>query len=414
MRKSLAVTILTFVAFALMPNCRSLPEPVNAPLLARAHSIAKDALVVDTHIDTPSSLVNNSRDLSVRQSAGHFDFPRAVEGGLKLAFMVAFVPQEETDAKGLAEQQLRTVEYLVRAAPDKFVLIRSAADASKLPGDSRVGLAIGVENGAAIGSSLGNLAGFAEAGVCYITLTHTDHNQIGDSSGEDDPKWNGLSPFGRQVVLEMQKLGLMIDISHVSDSTFYQVLDLVDVPVIASHSGCRALTPGHIRNMSDDMLRAISSNGGVVQIAFGSWFLKNEYKALEDVYWTKYEKYLSDQNVQDFSPTAQAYLNGAQLTSRMGTSSDIADHIDHAVRIAGVEHVGLGSDFDGVIATPADVPDVSGYPAVIAELLRRGYSEGDIRKILGENLLRVWRTVEDYALEHTQQGHSTDGATRRG
>jgi membrane dipeptidase len=244
-------------------------------------------------------------------------------------------------------------------------------------------------------------------------LTSTEHNQIGDSSGEDKLKWNGLSPFGRSVVLEMQKLGLMIDVSHMSDSTFFQVLNLVDVPVIASHSGCRALTPGDMRNMSDDMLRRIASNGGVVQIPFGSCFLKNEYKALEDVHWAQYEYYLSDQNVQDFCPLAQAYLSGAQMTSRMGTISDIADHIEHAVRIAGIEHVGLGSDFDGVISTPVDASDVSGYPAVIVELLRREYLEADIRKILGENLMRVWRNVENYAREHTQQNASADAARPR-
>jgi membrane dipeptidase len=401
------------VALTSILDCRSRTGPAEASLQARARNIAQRQLLIDTHIDAPSALLNYPRDLSERQLVGHFDYSRAVEGGLKLAFMVAFVPQEETDPRGLAERQVRMVEDWVRAAPEEFVLVRSANEASKLPSGSRVGLALGLENGAAIGSDIGSLTGLAELGVRYITLTHTEHNQIGDSSGETDSRWGGLSPFGRLVVLEMQRLGLMIDVSHVSDSTFYQVLDLVDVPVIASHSGCRCLTPGHMRNMSDDMLRAIAANRGVVQVAFGSYFLKNEYRELEDAYWTEYEKYLSDQNVKDFSPPAQAYLSGVQMTSRVGTVVDVADHIDHAVRIAGIDHVGFGSDFDGVIATPTDVPDVSAYPAVIAELLRRGYSETDIKKILGENFLRVWLTVENYALNRTQQDAPADAAESR-
>ncbi len=388
-------TLLVVIPAALASGSPAVP--VDSTLAARARSMAREYLLVDTHLDTPSGLLNYPRDLSGHRSVGHFDYPRAVAGGLNLAFMVAFVPQGEADPKGFAEPQLEMVEEWVREAPGKFVLIHSADDASELVGGSRVGLALGLENGAAIGSNLENLEALAKRGVRYITLTHINHNHVGDSSGEPSPKWNGLSPFGRQVVLEMQRLGLMIDVSHVSDSTFYQVLDLVDVPVMASHSGCRGLTPGHMGNMSDEMLRALAANGGVLQVGFGSYFLNNEYKVIEDAYWMEYEEYLVDENIKDFSTTAQAYLSGAQMTSRMGTAADIVDHIDHAVRTAGIDHVGFGSDFDGVIATPTDVRDVSAYPAVIEELLRRGYAEADIRKIMGENLLRVWRAVEDYA-----------------
>ena len=246
-----------------------------------------------------------------------------------------------------------------------------------------------------------NISYFANRGVKYITLTHSKHNQMGDSSGENKPKWNGLSPFGQLAVIEMQKKGVMIDVSHVADSTYYQVLDLVNVPVIASHSSCRKLTSDYERNMTDDMLRALAKNGGVIQINFGAAFLKPEYKDLNDKLWITYEKYLEKHNIADFSGKAAAYLDHWQSVIKLGSVRDLVDHIDHAVKVAGIDHVGLGSDFDGVIPTPTDVPDVSGYPKVVAELLKRGYSETDIQKILSGNILRVWKEVELYSNEHT-------------
>ncbi|MGQ0698040.1 MAG: dipeptidase [Panacagrimonas sp.] len=395
-------TLLLATASLTLLGCAIQPGP-GGPLAIRAQAIAQNSLLIDTHIDTPTRLINHVEDVSGRTPGGQFDYERARAGGLKVAFMVAFVPQadkSDEEAKKHAELLLNMVDNWVQAAPDKFTLVRSADEAAKLVEGSQVGLALGLENGSALGSDLSNVAYFAGRGIRYITLTHTRNNQIGDSSGEVVGKWSGLSPFGGQAVLEMQRQGVMIDVSHVADSTFYQVLELARVPVIASHSSCRELTPGYLRNMDDDMLRAIAKNGGVVQIAFGAQFLKNEYKALEDTRFVGYQKYLSDAGVKLFSPVAQDRLNVLQATMRAGTAMDVADHIDHAVKIAGIDHVGFGSDFDGILSTPTDVPDASAYPAVIAELLRRGYSEPDIKKILGENLMRVWRAVEAYSREH--------------
>jgi len=292
------------------------------------------------------------------------------------------------------------VEDWVQKSPEKFSLVHSASETTQLINNAKVGLAIGLENGSAIGTDLSNIAYFAKRGVNYITLTHSKHNQIADSSGEDKPRWNGLSPFGRRTVLEMQKQGVMIDVSHVADSTFFQVLDLVNVPVIASHSSCRKLTPEFKRNMTDDMLNALAKNGGVIQINFGASFLRPKYKAFNDQVWDNYGAYLRKNDSKDFTSKGAAYLDHWQSIIKLGSVKDVVDHIDHAVKVAGINHVGIGSDFDGVVLTPTDVPDVSAYPAVIAELLRRGYSEVDIEKILSGNVMRVWRAAESYAKRH--------------
>jgi membrane dipeptidase len=385
-------------------SCSSL-EPTKDVLIAiESQRIAQKSLIIDTHIDTPSRLMNYPLDISKRTTGGHFDFERASEGGLNLAFMSLFVPQiyeNDQEAKNHAVQLLQMIEGWVQEHPNKFSLVRSVSDTKQLLMSPKVGLAIGLENGAAIGSDLSNISYFANRGVKYITLTHSKHNQMGDSSGENKPKWNGLSPFGQLAVIEMQKKGVMIDVSHVADSTYYQVLDLIDVPVIASHSSCRKLTPDYKRNMTDEMLRALAKNGGVIQINFGAAFLKPEYKDLNDKLWITYEKYLENHNIADFSGKAAAYLDHWQSVIKLGSVRDLVDHIDHAIKVAGIDHVGLGSDFDGVIPTPTDVPDVSGYPKVVAELLKRGYSETDIQKILSGNILRVWKEVELYSNEHT-------------
>lgn len=371
-----------------------------------AQRITQESLVIDTHLDTPSRLLNYPLDLSKRTTGGHFDYERASKGGLNLAFMALFVPQiyqSDRKAKDHAVQLLQMVEDWIQKSPDKFSLVRSASDAKQLLNNLKVGLAIGLENGAAIGSDLSNISYFSDRGVNYIGLTHSKHNQIGDSSGENTPQWHGLSPFGRLAVLEMQRKGVMIDISHVADSTFYQVLSLVSVPIIASHSSCRELTPEYPRNMTDDMLRALAKNGGVVQINFGASFLKTEYKEFEDKLWDNYDKYLNENSVADFSSESAAFLDHWQSVMKLGSAKDLVDHIDHAVKVAGIDHVGLGSDFDGVILTTTDVPDVTGYPVVVAELLRRGYSESDIRKILSKNIMRVWREVEAYSSQRMLQ-----------
>ena len=259
----------------------------------------------------------------------------------------------------------------------------------------------GMENGAPIEDDLANVAYFHDKGVRYITLTHSKMNQICDSSYDPHKGWNGLSPFGREVVAEMNRTGIMVDISHVSDSTFYQVLRLSKVPVICSHSSLRHFTPGWERNVSDDMLKHLAENGGVIQINFGSAFLSqkaNEYDLARREHRTKFMK---DNNITDNDdPRVQAEMETFRDGSPYpyASADDVADHIDRVAELVGIDHVGIGSDFDGVgDSLPTDLKSVADYPTLVYKLLKRGYSDADIKKVLGENVLRVWQKVTDYA-----------------
>ena len=232
--------------------------------------------------------------------------------------------------------------------------------------------------------------------IRYITLTHSDNNHICDSSYATERRWNGLSPFGVEVVAEMNRLGIMIDVSHVSDASFDQILEHTSAPVIASHSSCRAFTPGFERNLDDARIARLAENGGVIQINFGSAFLTAEANAASIAMWLEVGAWVREHDLDWSAPEAEAhrraYLEQHPIPSTSVT--DVADQIDHVVALVGIDHVGLGSDFDGVSNVPDGLSDVSQYPGLVAELLRRGYSEDDVRKVLGENILRVWEEVE--------------------
>jgi membrane dipeptidase len=256
-----------------------------------------------------------------------------------------------------------------------------------------------MENGAPIGDSLENIQYFFNRGIRYITLTHGKDNQICDSSYDTLDTWDGLSPFGEKVVEEMNRVGMMVDISHVSDNAFYDVIKIVKAPVIASHSSCRFFTPGFQRNMSDDMIRALGENGGVIQISFGASFLDSLARVNSKVL-DSLELTLKNKGLRSRDPEAQATIS--QFTSNpVELYSDIervADHIDHVVKLIGVDHVGFGSDFDGVDdSLPLGLKDVADYPNLIYVLLKRGYTEEDIEKICSGNIMRVWDKVIDVA-----------------
>ena len=266
-------------------------------------------------------------------------------------------------------------------------------------------LPLGMENGSPLEGDLGNLAYFRGRGVSYITLTHSLSNQISDSSYDDNHQWQGLSDFGRQVVREMNRLGIMIDISHVSDEAFWQVLELSETPVIATHSSARHFTPGFERNMSDEMIVAMAEKGGVIQINFGSSFVTQQANEYGSARMKAGRQYLADhpELTEEFVFTEYPAIYAAEHGPfPYATLDDVLDHFDHVVKLAGVDHVGIGSDFDGVgDSLPEGLKDVAAYPALVEGLLRRGYSEDDIRKILGLNLLRVWAAVEDHAAATT-------------
>lgn len=380
------------------------PERVSEDLRSQAERIAREAILVDTHVDVPYRLQEEWEDVSERTEDGDFDYPRARQGGLDAPFMSIYVPAsyEDDGAKALADELIDMVEGLASGHPGKFAVATSPEQLRTVVAGDRIALPMGMENGAPIEGDLTNLQHFYDRGIRYITLTHSKNNHICDSSYDSEKQWGGLSPFGRQVVAEMNRLGVMIDVSHVSDDTFYQVMELTRAPVIASHSSCRKFTPGFERNMSDEMIRKLADNGGVIQINFGSMFLREDAQKASTKMWTVMQSFMDEHGLTSSDPQVEEFRDSYKRDNPpiFADLSDVADHIDHAVSLAGIDHVGLGSDFDGVgDSLPSGLKDVSQYPNLVYELLRRGYSEDDVRKILGENLLRVWTRVEQVAAE---------------
>lgn len=358
-------------------------------LKARANKLAKEILIIDSHVDLPLHLMRKDFDVTVESNDGEFDLPRANKGGLNGAFMSIYTsPRTENNgAFERADTLIDLVEELENKYPQNFTV---AITPEEIEFNFQYGIfsiPMGLENGSPLEGSMDKLHHFFNRGIRYITLCHVKDNHVCDSSGDTTNTWNGLSPFGEQVVHEMNKLGIMIDVSHVSDYTFYDVLRLSKVPVIASHSGCRTLTPNFMRNMSDGMLKALAENGGVINIFFGTTLLNNDVRNEYENWGKRRTEYLK---INDHAETQFIIENPVNL----GTIHDVVKHLDHAVKIAGINHVGIGSDFDGVDLLASELKDVSMYPNLIYELLKLGYSDDDIRKIFGGNLLRVWKIIE--------------------
>ena len=368
-----------------------------------AAALMQKYLLVDTHIDVPEQLEENWEDVTKATRKGDFDYERARIGGLDVPFMSIYTPAEseaEGTSHALANRLIDRVEALVGRAPEKFALVRTPRQAELAREHGLIGLAMGMENGAPIDGKLENVAFFKERGISYITLTHSLSNHIADSSYDERRPWGGLSPFGRQLVGEMNRQGIMVDISHVSDDAFYQVLELSQVPVIASHSSARHFTPGFERNMSDDMIKALAAKGGVMMINFGSSFLTEEamrwFEEMAAAEKAFLERNGLDEHDAQAAQFAQDYRKSHPLP--FANLDDLVAHFSHVIDLVGVAHVGIGSDFDGVgDSLPEGMKDVSHYPALIGKLLDKGYSEADIGAIMGGNLLRVWHAVEDYA-----------------
>lgn len=379
-------------------------ESTELDLDAEAARIARSNIIIDTHIDLPFRLAKTPADISTATDSGDFDYPRAVSGGLDAPFMSIYTSaklEAEGRSKEVADQLIDMIEGFVEQWPDKFAIARTTNDVREQFAAGVMSLPMGMENGSPIEGDLDNLQYFYDRGIRYITLTHSLSNHISDSSYDDNRQWDGLSEFGVEVVMEMNRLGIMVDISHVSDAAFWQVIELSEVPVIASHSSARHFTPGFERNMDDEMIVALAANGGVIQINFGSTFVTAEARAYSDARSTAKKLYaaehpeISEIDLKQAYPAIYAEENGPLPYA---TRDDVLDHIDHVVSLSSVDHVGIGSDFDGVgDSLPVGLKDVASYPNLVKGLLERGYSEADIRKILGENLLRVWKKVEDYA-----------------
>jgi len=371
----------------------------------KAIELAHKYMIIDGHVDLPYRLrVHNFRlekeylGIPIKTDQGDFDYVRAKEGGLDAPFMSIYIPSsyEDNGAKSLADSLIDMVTGIANAHPEKFATAVKPADLRKNFKRGVISLPMGMENGAPIEGDLRNLKYFRDRGISYITLTHAKDNHICDSSYDTARTWNGLSPFGKKVVGEMNRMGIMIDISHVSDSTFYQVLDLTSTPVIASHSSCRKFTPGFERNMNDDMLKRLGQNGGVIQINFGTTFLDSKVQKLNDANRKALTDLLNEKGLRIDDERSKPIIEKFQKRNPTlyADVETVANHIDHAVSLAGIDHVGLGSDYDGVgDSLPTGLKDVSDYPNLIRELLKRGYEETDIAKICSGNVLRVWSQV---------------------
>ena len=374
----------------------------DAELRNRANELAQQFIIVDGHIDVPYRLDHFWEDISGKTIGGDFDYPRAAAGGLDAPFMSIYIPasyQETGGAREKADSLIDMVEGFVERWPDKFALAFSPDDIRANHARGLISLPMGMENGAPIGEDLGLLEYFYDRGIRYITLTHGRVNQISDSSYDSTKVHGGLSPFGEEVVREMNRLGIMVDVSHISDDAFYDVMRVSEAPVIASHSSARHFTPGWERNMSDEMIELLAENDGIIMINYGSSFLRGVYDAIGDSLNAELRKRMREQGIDPNSPEGIAYFERERKARPVGSVEDVIAHINHVVELVGVDHVGLGSDYDGVFALPAGLLDVSTYPTLVYHLLREGYSEDDIRKILGENLLRVWEEVRELASE---------------
>ncbi len=395
-----------------LQNCQTNPSLSDDQLKEKAKQLAHKYIITDGHVDLPYRLqVKNFRltkeliGIPISTEEGDFDYERAKEGGLDAPFMSIYIPasyQKEGGAKEFADSLINMIEGIIRAHPDKFGHGYSPAEVEANTKMGMLSLPLGMENGAPVEDDLNNLDHFHTRGIRYITLTHSKDNQICDSSYDTTATWKGLSPFGIEVVQKMNKIGIMVDISHVSDNAFYQVMKITKAPVIASHSSCRKFTPGFERNMDDNMLKELGKNGGVIQINFGSTFIDAKVRKASDDNREKLMALLDEKGLSGKDSLAKPLIeqfkkDNPTLFSDVET---VVQHIDHVVQLVGIDHVGFGSDFDGVgDSLPTGIKDVSQYPNIIYLLLKKGYSEADIAKICYQNVFRVWKEVERIAKE---------------
>ena len=373
----------------------------SQPISQKAHDLHFRSLVVDTHDDTTQRLLDPKFDLGERHANGSIDIPRMREGGLDALFFSIYIPGTVTGPTAVqrALEQIEAVRRQVTLYPNALVLATTAAEIRSAFAARKIAVLLGVEGGHMINDDLKNVDKFASLGVRYMTLTHMLNTDWADSS-TDKPSHNGLTDFGKQVVLEMNRVGMMVDVSHIADKTFYDVLATSRAPVIASHSSCRALDDAP-RNMTDDMIKALAAKGGVIQINYHVGFLSQEFrdaeKAAPDLgkaIEAESKKRCGGQEacqLIEADKILREYVEQGKLPRVYWTK--IIDHIDHAVKLVGADHVGLGSDFDGA-DMPYGMEDATHLPQITNALLEEGYSESDIIKILGANTLRLMRDVE--------------------
>ena len=375
----------------------------------QANKLTHSAIVIDTHDDTTQRLLDPHFDLGARHADGNIDIPRMRDGGLSAIFFSIWISGKILGPEAIKQalDQIDAVRETVRKHPNDLVLATSAEDVRAAHRQGKIAALMGVEGGHMMGNDLAVLRTFAALGVRYMTLTHMENNEWADSSTAK-PEHNGLTDFGKDVVREMNRLGIIVDISHVSDKTFYDALAVSKAPIFASHSSCRSICNA-ARNMTDDMMRELAKRGGVIQINYHVGFLSQEFRDFENAH-PEVEKEINEEVKKRCGDNEACKLSmGDQVVRDFMESGKlpkvnwtlIVDHIDHAVKVAGIDHVGLGSDFDGAVM-PIGMQDVTHLPQITDALLKKGYSEADIRKILGENTLRVLTDVQRISLELNQ------------
>ena len=411
MKARIPVTSLLLVAAAISAELaaqekppESQPQRAPAQVTEEALRIHRGAILVDGHNDLPWHLGRKSGrnlgriDIREPQKELHTDIPRLRKGGVGAQFWSAYVSAEDTMKKGTAVretlEQIDVIHRMVRDYPDTFAMASTVDDIERIHRDGKIASMIGVEGGHSIDNSLGVLRMYYALGVRYMTLTHSLTLDWADSA-TDEAKHHGLTPFGEQVVQEMNRLGMLVDISHVSAETMRHALRVTRAPLIASHSSAFALAQ-HPRNVPDDVLQLVAKNGGVVMVNFFPGFIMPEgARAMKELFQVSRELRAKYQKDDELRVAFEQWRKEHPFPN--GSVHNVVDHIEHIIKTAGIDHVGLGSDFDGITSTPKQLEDVSCYPNITQELLNRGYKEDQIHKILGGNLLRVMRKAEEVA-----------------
>jgi membrane dipeptidase len=392
---------LALLAVAGLSGCMQTPKVNNQTL---ANQIAQKYIIADTHIDVPYRLEHKYEDISHHTDHGDFDYPRAKNGGLDAPFMSIYIPAsleiKGSGSKALADKLIDGVEAIVKQSPDKYQLAYNVQQMQDNFAKGIISMPMGMENGSPIEGKIENLKHFYDRGIRYITLSHSKSNHISDSSYDDNRPAKGLTTFGKKLVKEMNNIGVMVDVSHISDDAFYQVMEISKAPVIASHSSARKFTPGFERNMDDKMIKLLAKNNGVIHINFGSTFISQKSIESSNAIREAAKAHMQAKGLAQDSAEMKTFVDNyrEQHPFEFASLDDVLDHFDHVVKIAGIDYVGIGSDYDGVgDSLPAGLKDVSHYPNLIEGLLNRGYSEDDIAKVLSGNLIRVWKAVEAHA-----------------
>jgi membrane dipeptidase len=392
MKRPCLIAAIGISALFLISRVSLSNEMKDESVVEQARKVHFSSVVLDTHIDVTPKL-QTSWKFNEEHKEGHIDLPRMKKGGLNALFFSIYMSGTVTGPKAVndAIERIAAVHRLAEELPDQVALCVSAEEVRKAHKQGKIAALMGMEGGHMINNSLAVLRMYAELGVRYLTLTHSVNTDWADSAG-DQPKHNGLTDFGKDVVRELNRLGVMVDISHVSDKTFLDAIEISTAPLIASHSSCRAIS-GHARNMTDAMIKALAAKGGVIQINYLDQFIDNDL-----FQYSQKSQSLMRELQQKYPGRENAAIRREEVAKQFGPAPKaswerIIDHIDHAVKLVGVDHVGLGSDFDGG-SMPAGMDDCTQLPKITEALMRKGYSASDMRKILGENTLRLMAEVE--------------------